>query len=129
MGLIDDLSAQFGLSPGQAQGAIGAIGRAAQGKLAPEHLTEIGKLVPGFDQMTASAPKPAGGGGLLGGLGGMLGGGLGEMAQLTSVFQTLGIDAGKIMPIAKLVLGFLTKNGSPGLQGALAPWAAKLGLS
>lgn len=126
MALIEDLMSQFGLSTPQAEGAIGAIGRAAQGKLAPEHLAEIGKLIPGLDRMTAAAPKP---GGMLGGLGGMLGGSLGEAAQLKAVFTTLGIDGGKLMPIAKVVLGFLTQNGSTGLQAAIAPWAAKLGLA
>lgn len=125
MALIDDLMSQFGLSTPQAEGAIGAIGTAAQGKLAPEHLAELGKLIPGLDRMTAAAPKP---GGMFGGLGGMLGGSLGEAAQLSSVFKTLGIDSGKIMPIARVVLGFLTSNGSEGLKSAIAPWAAKLGL-
>lgn len=126
MALLEDLMSQFGLSGTQAEGAIGAVGRAAQGKLAPEHLAEIGTLIPGLDRMVAAAPKP---GGMFGGLGGMLGGGLGEAAQLSSIFQTLGIDSGKILPIAKMVLSFLVANGSPGLQAAIAPWAAKLGLS
>ena len=122
MSLIDDLAGTFGLTPQQAQGAIGAIGRAAQGRLPPALFSELGQLIPGLDAMIQQAP--AAGGGLFG----MLGGSLGEAAALAGVFRTLGIDGGKIMPIAQTVLGFVRQNGSPALQQAVNGLAAKLGL-
>lgn len=129
MGLCEDLSSKFGLSQPQAEGAIGAIGRAAQSKLSPENFGELGKLIPGLGGMIQRAPPAGGaGGGLLGGLGGMLGGGLGEAAALAGVFKSLGIDAGKITPIAQTVLGFVRSNGSPQLQSAVNTLASKLGV-
>lgn len=109
MSLIDTLTSQFGLNPQQAQGAIGAIGRLAQGKLEPGHLAELGKLIPGLDGMISGAPKPSGMAAMLG-----------ESAGLASVLGQLGIDLGKAKPIAMAILAYLQANGSDGLKQALA---------
>jgi hypothetical protein len=127
MSLIASLIQQFGLDQGQAEGAVGAIARAAQPKLSGEQMGELGRLIPGLDGMMAAAPRP-GGGGLFGGLGGMLGGSLGQAASLAGVFKALNIDTGKIAPIAKAILAFVQANGSPGLKGALNQMAAQLGV-
>jgi hypothetical protein len=128
MSLIESLIQQFGLNQAQAEGAVGAIARAAQPKLSGEHMGELGKLIPGLDAMMANAPKPGAGGGLFGGLGGMLGGSLGQAASLAGVFKALNIDTGRIAPIAKAVLAFVQASGSPGLKGALGQLAAQLGV-
>ncbi len=109
MSLIDTLSSQFGLDAQQAQGAIGAIGRLAKGKLDPGHLAELGKLIPGLDGMIAGAPKPSGMASMLG-----------ETAGVASVLSQLGIDLGKAKPIAMAILAFVQANGSDGLKQALA---------
>jgi hypothetical protein len=127
MSLIDSLVQQFGINQGQAQGAVGAIVRLAQGKLAPEHLSELGRLIPGLDGMMASAPQ-GGGGGFLGGLGSMMGGSLGQAAQLAGIFGKLGIPTGLIGPIAMAVLAWVQANGSDGLKQTLAQLAASLGV-
>ena len=129
MSLIEQLTSSFGLTAQQAEGAVGAIGRVAQTKLAPDQFSELGKLVPNLGGMIQQAPQPGnGGGGMFGGLGGMLGGGLGEAAALAGVFKSLGIDSGKLMPIAQTVLGYVRTNGSPGLQQAVGALASKLGI-
>jgi hypothetical protein len=109
MSLIESLVSQFGLSTPQAQGAVGAVARLAQGKLGGEHMAELAKLIPGLDGMIAGAPKP-------GGMASMLG----ETAALGSVLNQLGIDLGKAKPIAMAILAFVQSNGSEGLKGALA---------
>jgi len=121
MGLVDDLTAQFGLTQDQAQGAIGAIGRVAREKLDPAIFAQLGGLVPGLDGMIGKAPQPGGG------LFGMLGGKLGEMAKMASVFKALGIDAGRIQPIAQAILDFIRAKGSPELVGAINALVGKLG--
>lgn len=128
MALVDDLIAKFGLTQDQAQGAIGAIGRAAQDKLSPDLFGQLGQVIPGLGGMIQQAPQPSSGGGMLGGLGGMLGGSLGQMAQLAGVFKALGIDASKIGPIAQTVLGFIRSNGTPELVAQVNAIASKLGV-
>ena len=120
MSLIEQLVTSFGLSEQQANGAIGAIGRAAKDKLAPDLFAELGKVIPGLDGMVADAPKA--GGGMLG----MLGGSLGQLAQLAGVFKSLGIEQNRIAPIAQAILGFIRGNGSPALVAAVNQLAAKL---
>lgn len=123
MSLIDDLVAQFGLTPAQASGAVGAIARAAKDRLAPEHFAEFGRLVPGLDAMVAQAAA-AGGGGMLG----MLGGSLGQLARIAGTFEHLGIARDRIEPIAKAVLAWIRSHGSPALVAAIDQAVAKLGL-
>jgi hypothetical protein len=118
MGLIDDITGQLGLNQGQAEGAVGAIMKVAQGKLAPDQLGELKNLIPGLDGMMQRAPAGGGGGGLLGGLGGMLGGKLGEIAKVVSALEALGIDKSKLGALGKIVLGFIDAKGSPGLKAA-----------
>lgn len=108
MSLIDTLSAQFGLSAQQAQGAIGAIGKLAAGKLEASHLAELGLLIPGLDAMIAGAPKPSGMAAMLG-----------QTAAIASVLNQLGIDLGKAKPIAMAILAYVQNNGSPDLKQAL----------
>jgi hypothetical protein len=119
MGLIDDITGKLGLDQGQAEGAVGAIMKLAQGKLAPDHVGELKTLIPGLDGMMQRAPAGGGGGGLLGGLGGMLGGKLGEIAKVVGALESLGIDKSKLGALADVVLGFIKAKGSPGLQGAV----------
>lgn len=127
MDLIAQLGSIHGLSQAQAEGAIGAIGRAAQGRLAPDHFTELGRLVPGLT--TLIQREPAGGGGLLGSLGGMLGGKLGDAAAMAGAFKAVGIASGEMTPIARTVLGFVRTHGSPPLQQAVNTLATQLGIS
>lgn len=109
MSLIDQLISTVGLSQPQAEGAVGAIGRLAQGKLPPDLFAELGKLVPGLSGMIGGAPKPSGMAAMLG-----------DKGALASVFSQLGIDLGKAGPIAKVVMSFIQSNGSEALKAALA---------
>jgi hypothetical protein len=108
MSLIDTLVSTVGINPQQAQGAVGAIGRLAQGKLSPELFAELGKLIPGLGGMISGAPKPSGMAAMLG-----------EKAGLASVLSQLGIDLGKAGPIAQVLLAFINSNGSAGLKDAI----------
>lgn len=108
MSLIDALASQFGLDREQAQGAVGALCRLAQGRLEPGHLAELARLVPGLDGMIAGAPKPSGMAAMLG-----------ETAGVASVLSQLGIDLGQAKPIAMAILAFVQANGSDGLKQAV----------
>ncbi len=107
--LIDQLTSTIGLTPQQAQGALGAIGRIAQGRLSPEIFAELGALVPGLPAMIAGAPKPSG-----------LAAMLGDKGAIASVLSQLGIDLGQGGPIARLVVGFIQAKGSEALKAAVA---------
>jgi hypothetical protein len=108
MSLIDTLSAQFGLSAQQAQGAIGTIGRLAASKLDASHLAELERLIPGLEAMIADAPKPSGMAAMLG-----------QTAAIASVLNQLGIDLGKAKPIAMAILAHVQSSGSPELKQTL----------
>ena len=108
MSLIDTLVSTVGINPQQAEGAVGAIGRLAQGKLPPELFAELGKLIPGLGGMISGAPKPSGMAAMLG-----------EKAGLASVLSQLGIDLGKAGPIIQILTTFIQAQGSGGLQAAL----------
>lgn len=107
--LIDQLVSAVGLTPQQAQGAVGAIGRIAQGRLAPELFAELAQLVPGLPAMVGAAPRPSGMAAMLG-----------DRGALASVFGQLGIDLGKAGPIAQVVLAFVQTHGSAALKAAAA---------
>ena len=109
MSLIEQLSSTVGLSRPQAEGAVGAIGRIAQGKLPAELFSELGKLVPGLSSMIGGAPKPSGMAAMLG-----------DKGALASVLSQLGIDLGKVGPIAKVLTAFIQANGSEALKAAVA---------
>lgn len=109
MSLIEHLVSTIGLTQQQAEGAVGAVGRLAQGKLSSELFSELGRLVPGLSAMIGAAPKPSGMASMLG-----------EKAGLASVLSQLGIDLGKAGPIVQLVTTFIQSQGSAGLQAALA---------
>jgi hypothetical protein len=109
MSLIDQLVTTVGLSRPQAEGAVGAIGRIAQGRLPAELFGELGRLVPGLSAMIGGAPKPSGMAALLG-----------DKGALASVLSQLGIDLGKAGPIAQVVVAFIQSNGSDALKAAAA---------
>jgi len=108
MSLIDQLVATVGLTPQQAEGAVGGIGRLAQGKLTPDLFAELAKLVPGLQGMIGGAPKPSGMAAMLG-----------DKGAMASVLSQLGIDLGKAGPIAKVVMAFVQGNGSEALKAAI----------
>lgn len=109
MSLIDQLVSTVGLTPQQAEGATGAVGRLAQGKLPPDLFAELGKLIPGLSGMIGGAPKPSGMAAMLG-----------DKGAMASVLSQLGIDLGKAGPIAKVVMSFIQGNGSEALKAAIA---------
>ena len=109
MSLIEQLVSAVGVSQPQAEGALGAIGRLAQGKLSPDHFAELGKLIPGLAGMIGGAPKPSGMAAMLG-----------DKGAMASVLSQLGIDLGKAGPIAQVVLSFIQSNGSDALKAAVA---------
>ena len=109
MSLIEQLVSAAGLSQPQAEGAVGAIGRLAQGKLSPDLFAELGKLVPGLSGMIGGAPKPSGMAAMLG-----------DKGALASVLSQLGIDMGKFGPIAKILTAYVQANGSDALKAAVA---------
>ncbi len=108
MSLIEQLISSAGLNQQQAEGAVGAVGRLAQGKLPPELFAELGKLVPGLAGMIGGAPKPSGMAAMLG-----------EKAGLASVLSQLGIDLTKAGPIVQIITTFIQSQGSAGLKAAL----------
>lgn len=105
--LTDLLSSQLGVTPDQAAGGAGALLSLASSQLSGDQATELSKIIPGADALTAAIPA---------GLGGMLT----NIDTINQVFSALGMDAGMVSQFIPIVMQFLGDQGaSAGLMEAL----------
>jgi hypothetical protein len=103
--LVGHLAKGLSISPGQAEGAAGALMGLAKSKLSTAEFGEVSKAVPGMDSLLKMAPAM---------LGGNVGSSLGGLMSLAGSFKQLGLDPALIAKAAPLITGFLNGKGAGG---------------
>ena len=103
--LVGHLAKGLAVSPGQAEGAAGALLGLAKSKLSPADFGEVSKAIPGMDSLLKMAPALAGGN---------IGSSLGGLMSLAGSFKQLGLDPSMIAKAAPLITGFLNGKGASG---------------
>ncbi len=122
MGLVSLLTSQLGVSNDQAMGGAGALLGLAKSSLSSGDFASVGKSIPGMSSLLAAAPKSAGLGDKLGGVGELLGGDAQKAAGLGAVagsFSKLGLSpdmAGKFAPV---IMNYAQSNGGDGVMNLL----------
>lgn len=129
-GLLSALTSQLNVTPEQAVGGTGAMLGLAKNKLSGNDYSQLGKSVPGLDQLSGSNSL-----GSLGALSGLLGqtggsktsgldGVLGNVKStndLNTAFSALGMDSGMVSQFAPVILKYLGGQGaSESVLGKLA---------
>ncbi|OLQ70333.1 hypothetical protein BIT28_16540 [Photobacterium proteolyticum] len=105
--LTDILANQLGVTSEQAAGGAGALLSLASSQLSADQASELSKMIPGSDALTAAIPA---------GLGGMLT----NIDTINQVFSALGMDASMVSQFIPVVMQFLGSQGaSAGLLDAL----------
>lgn len=129
-GLLSALTSQLNVTPEQAVGGTGAMLGLAKNQLSGSDYSQLGKSVPGLDQLSGSNSL-----GSLGALSGMLGqsggsktsgldgllGNVKNTSDLNTAFSALGMDSGMIGQFAPVILQYLGGQGaSSSVLGKLA---------
>ena len=129
-GLLSALTSQLNVTPEQAVGGTGAMLGLAKNQLSGTDYSQLGKSVPGLDQLSGSNSL-----GSLGALSGMLGqtggsktsgldgllGNVKNTNDLNTAFSALGMDSGMIGQFAPVILQYLGGQGaSSSVLGKLA---------
>ena len=129
-GLLSALTSQLNVTPEQAIGGTGAMLGLAKNQLSGSDYSQLGKNVPGLDQLSGSNSL-----GSLGALSGMLGqsggsktsgldgllGNVKNTNDLNTAFSALGMDSGMIGQFAPVILQYLGGQGaSSSVLGKLA---------
>jgi hypothetical protein len=116
MGLLPELSNQFGVSEEQAKGGMGALMQVAKGNLSSQEFTQLSQGVPGMDTLLAAAPafssnsKSGAISGALSNLGGVASA-LGGAGMLTKQFESLGLSTEMIGQFASIAIDYFSGNG------------------
>lgn len=127
MDLIQMVMKQLGIDETQAKGGLGMIFDLAQSNLGKDDFQQVSKLVPGIDDMlkTAASARGSGksGGGLMDMVGAVaskvLGGNLGNLTELVSGFQKLGLSADMVAKFVPIVLKFVEERGGGAVKDLL----------
>ncbi|KQM55034.1 MULTISPECIES: DUF2780 domain-containing protein [Pseudomonas] len=120
-GLLSALTSQLNITPEQAVGGTGAMLGLAKNKLSGTDYSQLGKSVPGLDQLSGSNSL-----GSLGALSGMLGqsggsktsgldgllGNVKSTNDLNTAFSALGMDNSMIGKFAPVILQYLGGQGA-----------------
>lgn len=129
-GLLSALTSQLNVTPEQAVGGTGAMLGLAKNQLSGTDYSQLGKGVPGLDQLSGSNSL-----GSLGALSGMLGqsggsktsgldgllGNVKSTSDLNTAFSALGMDSGMVGQFAPVILQYLGSQGaSTSVLGKLA---------
>ena len=129
-GLLSALTSQLNVTPEQAVGGTGAMLGLAKNQLSGTDYSQVGKSVPGLDQLSGSNSL-----GSLGALSGMLGqsggsktsgldgllGNVKSTNDLNTAFSALGMDSGMVGQFAPVILQYLGSQGaSTSVLGKLA---------
>ncbi|MEJ2766903.1 DUF2780 domain-containing protein [Photobacterium sp. MCCC 1A19761] len=105
--LTELITSQLNVSPEQAAGGTGALLSLASSQLSGDQASELSKMIPGADQLSAAIPT---------GLSGMLS----NMETINKVFTTLGMDPSMVSQFIPVILKFVGNQGaSTELMGAL----------
>lgn len=129
-GLLSALTSQLNVTPEQAVGGTGAMLGLAKNQLSGTDYSQLGKSVPGLDQLSGSNSL-----GSLGALSGMLGqsggsktsgldgllGNVKSTNDLNTAFSALGMDSGMVGQFAPVILQYLgSQSASTSVLGKLA---------
>ena len=129
-GLLSALTSQLNVTPELAVGGTGAMLGLAKNQLSGTDYSQLGKSVPGLDQLSGSNSL-----GSLGALSGMLGqsggsktsgldgllGNVKSTNDLNTAFSALGMDSGMVGQFAPVILQYLGSQGaSTSVLGKLA---------
>ncbi len=120
-GLLSALTSQLNVTPEQAVGGTGAMLGLAKNKLSGNDYSQLGKSVPGLDQLSGSNSL-----GSLGALSGLLGqsggsktsgldsvlGNVKSTSDLNTAFSALGMDNSMIGKFAPVILQYLSGQGA-----------------
>ncbi|RMP60802.1 hypothetical protein ALQ18_02116 [Pseudomonas marginalis pv. marginalis] len=120
-GLLSALTSQLNITPEQAVGGTGAMLGLAKNQLSSTDYSQLGKSVPGLDQLSGSNSL-----GSLGALSGMLGqsggsktsgldsvlGNVKSTNDLNTAFSALGMDSGMVGQFAPVILQYLGGQGA-----------------
>lgn len=101
--LVGHLVKGLSITPGQAEGAAGAMLGLAKSRLSPADFGEVSKAIPGIDNLLKMAPALAGAGSQLGGL-----------MSLAGTFKQLGLDPSMVAKAVPLLTSFLSGKGATG---------------
>ncbi|UXI01050.1 DUF2780 domain-containing protein [Photobacterium sp. TY1-4] len=105
--LTELLTSQLDVSPEQAAGGAGALLSLASSQLSGDQASELSKMIPGADQLSAAIPAE-------------LSGMLGNMETINKIFTTLGMDPSMVSQFIPVILKFVgSKGASAGLMDAL----------
>jgi hypothetical protein len=110
--LVGQLVKDLGVTPGQAEGAAGALFGLAKSRLQPEEFTKVAGAVPNMDGLLKAAPAQDAKASALGALAGAAGG-VGGLASLAGSFSKLGLKPETIAKLAPtLIKAVETKGGA-----------------
>ena len=99
--LVGQLAKELSISPGQAEGAAGALLGLAKSRLSPAEFGEVSKAIPGVDGLLKAAPA----------LGGAAGGQLAGLASLAGAFKGLGLDPALVAKAIPALTQFVGGKG------------------
>lgn len=122
MELLQMLTQQLGVSEDQAKGGAGLLLKLAKEKLGAGEFSQVKSAVPAVDELIASAPKPGGLGGTLGGIASAFGGGIGQLGNLAALadgFKGLNMDSNMVGRFIPIVLSFVQAKGGGGVKDIL----------
>lgn len=103
--LVGSLAKELSISPGQAEGAAGALLGLAKNKLSPADFGEVAKAIPGIDGLLKAAPATKLGDG---------GGKLAGVASLAGGFKQLGLEPGLVTKAIPVLTKFVGGKGAAG---------------
>ena len=114
--IVGELVKETGVTPGQAQGAAGALFGVAKSKLTAADFAKVAGAVPGMEGLlkagTPTDPKLA--------ALGALGGNLGSMASALSVMSKLGIKPEMVAKMAPALIKVMQSKGGAEVAKLLA---------
>lgn len=109
--LVGQMAKELNITPGQAEGAAGALLGFAKKKLTADEFGEVAKAIPGVDGLLKAAPA-AGDGGRDGKLAGI--------ASLAGSFKSLGLEPGMVTKVVPVLTKFVGGKGGANAAKLLA---------
>ncbi len=116
--LVNMLTKELNVTPGQATGGAGALFGLAKSRLKPEEFSQVSSAVPGMDGFLKAAPKQ-GGGSPLGSLGSALSGSSGGLASVAGAFGSLGLSPDMVSKFIPVITQFVQSKGGTGVASLL----------
>jgi hypothetical protein len=113
--LVGQVVSELGITPGQAEGAAGALFGVAKGRLAPADFAKVAAAVPNMDGLLAAVPAAAGGSPL-----DALAAKAGGMTAAAGTLSKLGLKADTVMKLAPTLVKAVEAKGGAEVGALLA---------